>query len=66
MNLKDFEMYYVAMDEAGSVLGLKYTMNSATQIPAVDKIVALGMEGQPLVTYFKSSNWESAPAKKTV
>lgn len=66
MNLKDFEMYYVAMDEAGSVLGLRYTMDSATRIPSAYKIVALGMEGQPLVTYFKSSNWGIAPAKKTV
>lgn len=66
MNLKDFEMYYVAMDEAGSVLKLESVMQHATQVPAADKIVALGMDGLPLVTYFKSSNWGIAPAKKTV
>ena len=66
MNLKDFEMYYVAQDEYKSILGLESVLEHAKEIPAVDKIVALGMDGLPLVTYFKSSNWGIAPAKKTV
>ncbi len=66
MNLKDFEMYYIAVDEAGSILGMESLMTNAAMIPAVDKIVALGMDGKPIRTYFKSSNWGIAPAKKTV